>query len=717
MTQATSSSDGELILLRDEDLGRRRALAKLLRDERMTVVEADTSAAVIASIEQETPSLVIAVASSHNTDAFSLCDMISGRKEWDTPPVVIALDREDVHICGVARHIGATDLIMLPCPDAWLLARIRHHLILASSLRDMRRTGIAHSHAERLASIGSWEWDTETNEMHWSDETYRVLGHSPGEIEMTHTVFWQSVHPEDRSRVQDEAGEALDTVRAYTIEHRIQRPDGRVRHVQQQGEWISRDRRHGRWLAGTIQDITQQRLDQEKIRFLANYDSLTGLANRHLFNERLNQTVAKATLEDRRIALLYMDLDKFKRINDMLGHSGGDQLLRHVANLLRAHTRGDDLVGRPEREKSAADVSRLGGDEFLVLLSDVDEVTDVGDVAERILAALPEAIEIEGHQVSALGSIGIAVFPEDGQDGETLVRNADTAMYHAKECGRNTYKFFCRSMNEAAQRRLLVESRLRMALEQREIQVHYQPKVCLEDGKIYGMEALARWSDPELGGISPKEFITLAEESGQIVPLGKHILEVACVDTQRLLREHGLRLKVSVNVSSVQFSREDFRQVVGDTLQSSGLAPSQLELEVTESLMLQDDEATALILRDLKAMGVSISLDDFGTGYSSLSYLVNFPLDALKLDRCFVRDITTDPAAAGVASAVVAMAQSLGLQVVAEGVDMQEQLGVLREWGCYALQGFLVSAALPRDEFLHFLTQWDADREKTEVDE
>ncbi len=287
-------------------------------------------------------------------------------------------------------------------------------------------------------------------------------------------------------------------------------------------------------------------------------------------------------------------------------------------------------------------------------------------------------------------------------------------MYHAKECGRSTYKFFCHSMNEITQRKLLVESRLRLALDRGEFEVHYQPMVNLSDGKIYAMEALARWNDPELGGISPKEFIALAEESGLIVPLDRHILETACTQTQELLREHGIRLKVAVNVSSGQFTREDFRQVVGEVLQVSGLDPSQLELEITESLLLQDHEATALVLRDLRAMGISISLDDFGTGYSSLSYLIRFPLDILKLDRCFVRDIDTDPAAAVVASAVIVLAHSLGLEVVAEGVDAKEQRKILTEWGYDAMQGFLICAAQPLDELRRFLLEWEAGQEKPE---
>ncbi len=696
------------ILFRDSVSRRRKRLCGVLRAAGLAVVEVDSSAAAIASIEQETPSLVVTVAAGTNSDSFSFCEMIANRRQWDTPPVLMLFEREDAHLCDLARHVLAADILALPCPDEWIVARVRHQLALAHSRRILLRTKIAHDHAESLAHIGSWDWNTETNEMRWSDETFRVLGYEVGEVEATHTTFWQRVHPEDRNKVQAEAGDALDITRSYSVEHRVELPDGTERHVQQNGELIVGDVRRERWIAGSLQDVTQQRLDQERIRYLANYDSLTGLANRRLFGEQLAQAIAQAQAEEHRVGLLYMDLDRFKRINDTLGHAAGDRLLRYVANLLRAHTRGGDLIGRPERPQNAAEVSRLGGDEFMVLLSDIDQPEDAGDVARRVLQALPESVEIEGHQLSAMGSIGIAVFPEDGRDGESLIRNADTAMYHAKESGRNTYKFFCHSMKEATQRRLSLETRLRSGLRNHEVVAHYQPKLGLRDGKIYGMEALARWTDAELGSVSPCEFIPLAEDTNLILDLGAQMLNDACCYTQSLLRDHGSRLTVSVNVSSQQFSWDGFREVVGAALQTSGLDPAQLELEITESLILQDDEATALMMRDLKAMGVSISLDDFGTGYSSLSYLTRFPLDTVKLDRCFVRDVSSDPAAAGVASSVIALGHSLGLSVVAEGVDIPEQQEILTEWGCDGLQGFFLSAAMSGDEFRRFVLDFNA---------
>jgi diguanylate cyclase (GGDEF)-like protein/PAS domain S-box-containing protein len=702
------------ILIHDADAERCHHLAGLLRAEGCSVVETATSAAALASLEQDPPALALVSVMSNDAEAISLCGVISKGLGWNRPPVLMMLDRDDAHLCGLGRHAGVSDLIMLPCPDEWFVSRVQHHLDAAQDTLESRRTSVAHAHAEQLARIGSWELDTQTNLMHWSDETFRVLGHEPGDTPTTHAVFWQAVHPDDRDMVQYEAGQSLGRLHSYTIEHRIVRPDGSIRYVQQHGELMVGDGRHGRWLAGSIQDVTRQRLDQERIRYLANYDSLTGLANRRFFGEQLESVIEEAKYEGRTAALLYMDLNKFKRLNDTLGHSAGDKLLRHVANLLRANTRGDDLVARPGRKNASANVSRLGGDEFMVLLSDITGADDAGDVAERILEQLPKPVEIEGHQVSVLGSIGIAIFPTDGLDGDALIRQADTAMYAAKEGGRNSFKYFSPSMNKAAERRLVVDSRLRSALEEGLLEVYYQPKIDLVDGTVCGMEALARWTDAELGSVSPVEFIRLAEESGQIYELGKQVLETACDDTQKLLEDHGLRLKVSVNVSGVQFSKPGFRNVVSDALRDSGLDPALLELEITESLMLEDNAELDVMMSDLKAMGLSISLDDFGTGYASISYLTQFPLDTLKLDRSILREITSDPAAAQVASALVVLAHSLGLDVVAEGVDLEEQRTLLTEWGCDMLQGFLASPALPLDEFLQFAQVWGRELEKPE---
>jgi diguanylate cyclase (GGDEF)-like protein len=552
--------------------------------------------------------------------------------------------------------------------------------------------------------------------MRWSDETFRILGLKPGELQPTLEIFLGFVHSGDREalgRSFEEAG----LVESLSFEHRVALPTSEIRYVQLRADWTLQEGEGGTWVHGTLQDVTDQRKVQAKIRYLANYDSLTGLANRHRFRERLEQALEEARARDEFLALLYMDLDQFKRINDTLGHSAGDRLLQAVGDLLRHQVRRGSNPGSPDEREPDPEVSRLGGDEFTLLLTRISTPEKAGEVARRILRALPHPIRVDDrNEVSTTGSIGIAIFPLDGDDAETLVKHADRAMYHAKAAGRNQVQFYDESMNISSMRKMNLESHLRSALELGELQVIYQPRVDLRTGWVSGMEALARWQHPELGLVAPKEFIPVAEETGLIVPIGQWILETACAQNKAWQRQGYERLRVSVNVSSRQFVQADLCEVIARALREADLDPRDLEVEITESTMLQDTEETALALRDLKAMGVRVALDDFGTGYSSLSYLTRFALDTLKLDRSIVRDVDADPAAAGIASAVIAMARSLRLHVVAEGVDTEEQARFLREKGCDEIQGFLFSGPVTAGEFVRFLTRDGRQRRRLILD-
>jgi diguanylate cyclase (GGDEF)-like protein len=407
------------------------------------------------------------------------------------------------------------------------------------------------------------------------------------------------------------------------------------------------------------------------------------------------------------MALLYMDLDQFKRINDTLGHGAGDELLRAVAAVLFDQVRSTDVVGRTGAPDS--EISRLGGDEFAILLTGVSSRADAEKVARRILEAVPTPVPVESREISTTASIGIAIYPDDGEDVETLVKHADRAMYFSKENGRNSYAFFSDAMTSGSMRRLTLEQQLRAALDADAMRLVYQPRIHLADQSVQGAEALLRWAHPELGSVSPKEFIPLAEETGVIIELGEWVLRRAC----RQLREWraaGLaRIRISVNVSTHQFRQGDLGALVAQALREAELHPSDLEIEITESAMLQDDEHTLSMLRKIRDMGVRIALDDFGTGYSSLSYLERFPLDTLKLDRSLVRDVGASPSARGIVQAVITMSHALGLTVVAEGVDAPEQIHALRELGCDEAQGFELAGPLEPPELATFLRSQDAE--------
>ncbi len=458
-------------------------------------------------------------------------------------------------------------------------------------------------------------------------------------------------------------------------------------------------------LGRSIRYAIERKRAENRILTLAYYDDLTGLPNRVLFLDRLNFCIANARRREALVAVLICDLDNFKRINDTLGHEAGDLLVREVGERVSACVRENDSVGRLDEGHNKNTVARQGGDEFTLLLGEIRNIHDAARVAQRILGSLARPFDLRGHEVFVSASIGIAIFPQDGVDADTLVKNGDAAMYHAKDRGKNNYQFYKKEMNATSFQRLSLETSLRRALEREEFLLYYQPVVNLYTGKLVSAEALVRWQHPDMGLISPADFIPLAEETGMIVPLGEWVLLAACAQN-KAWQQAGLPLvRVAVNLSCQQFAERNLARVVEEVLEETGLAADYLGLEITESLMMRNVDASIAVLRELSSMGVSLSLDDFGTGYSSLSYLKRFPLDILKIDRSFVREIPHDNDDVTLTRVILAMAGNLGLKVVAEGVENQEQLEFLKNQGCDMMQGYLVSPPVSVADFRDILVR------------
>jgi len=444
-----------------------------------------------------------------------------------------------------------------------------------------------------------------------------------------------------------------------------------------------------------LYDVTEMKLKDKLIWSQANYDALTELPNRRLLQDRLDHSIKQARRSGQALCLLFIDLDRFKNINDSLGHLVGDRLLQAVAERLRTAVRETDTIGR------------LGGDEFLLLVV-VEDAADAGHIAQKLLAEIGAPYEIDGHSLRITPSIGISMYPKDGTSFEELLKNADIAMYKAKESGRETFHFFTPEMNAEVLERLLVENGLREALDQEQLILHYQPQLNLETKQVLGVEALVRWQHPELGLISPGRFIPIAEECGLIAPIGEWVLRKACVQNQAWRNAGLLSAPISVNLSSRQFSLGNILKVVTDALRDSGLPATHLELEITESVLVQDVDKTLSVLNQLKAAGVHIAVDDFGTGFSSLSYLKRFPLDRLKIDQSFVRDLVSDRDDQAIAAATINLGHSLGLAVIAEGVETDEQLQILRTLGCHEAQGYLFARPMPARELETYLRAFSA---------
>ncbi len=438
---------------------------------------------------------------------------------------------------------------------------------------------------------------------------------------------------------------------------------------------------------GTALDITERKRSEEQIRALAYHDTLTGLPNRLLFGDRLSLAVAQAHRQSQGLAVLFLDLDRFKLINDSLGHSVGDRLIRGVADRLTTCVREGDTV------------ARLGGDEFTLLLPAVEREADAARVADKVLDVLRVPFALEGRELFVTASMGISLYPADGHDAETLVKNADTAMYRAKEDGRDNYRIYAHAMNATALERLALENSLRRALANEELVLYYQPLMNLASGSLHGMEALLRWQHPELGIVKPTDFIPIAEITGLILPIGPWVLKTACAQARRWQLAGHDGLSMAVNLSARQFQQPDLVAQVRRALDETGLPPRSLEIEITESNAMQNGETTVRTLQDLKSLGVRLSIDDFGTGYSSLGYLRRFPIDTLKIDQSFVRDLTDDPDDAAIVSTMIAMARTLKLEVVAEGIETPGQLAFLADHGCDRGQGYQFSPPLPAREW------------------
>ena len=532
-----------------------------------------------------------------------------------------------------------------------------------------------------------WENDLEGRFTYLSARVVDVLGYTADELVGRKPTEFMAV--EEATRVKAWLAENMQPDRSFrSMEQIILSKSGEEIWMQVSGvpTWDENGKLTGH--RGTARDITAIKRSEARISYLATRDPLTELPNRLLFNDRLEQGIINARRNGEKLAVLFIDLDRFKNINDSLGHHIGDQLLKEVSRQMADCIRKGDTL------------SRLGGDEFVVTLEGLGNADDAAQVARKILAALRKPIRIGGHLLNTTCSMGISIFPNDADDGRELMKNADTAMYHAKEIGRNNFQFFSPEMNVRAVERHQLETELRRALENDEFVLHYQPQADLRTGALIGMEALIRWQHPERGLVPPVSFIPVAEESGLIELIGQWALRTACEQNRRWHLEGLPPLRVAVNISARQFGdSRGFADVVASLLNSTGLDPSYLELEITESMLLKNVAENVKVLQKLGELGARIAVDDFGTGYSSLAYLKQLPIDTLKIDRTFVSDIETDADDAAIIQAIIAMAHGLDLRVIAEGVETEGQLAALRRLGCDEYQGYLLAKPLPAAEF------------------
>lgn len=703
-----------LVLLVDDDAVGRLLTGAALRERGFEVMEVEGGGAALQWLKGNSPDIVLLDALMPDMDGFDVCIALRKMPGCDALPVLMLTGLDDESSISRAYEAGATDFFVKSYQWTLLAERLRY-LLRASRMREeleRSRARLAKSH--RIARMGSLEWEMRSDLLHGTTESFRVLGMRETGGTISPRTLLALMHTEDRDAVRQQVMTAVRARQAFSLECRVVHAPERVRIMHFEAEPEVDERGTLIRYNGVVQDVTERRLAEEKIRQLANYDALTGLPNRRFFLARCAAALDEARRTGTKTATLFVDLDRFKYINDTLGHALGDELLCEVARRLRSCVRHrDDLfgatqgAGREDRRSATPEgVARLGGDEFTLLLTGLRDESDADGVAQRLLETLRQPYILAGQECFVSASIGIAVSPRDGDDVNTLLRNADAAMYAVKARGRNGAGQYSPVLTVAGREQLELASALHKAIERGEMVLFYQPQVDVRSGKVVGCEALMRWQrGSQL--VPPSDFIPLAEETGLIIPMGEWAIAEACRQSWLWRQSMNIAFPIAVNVPTRHVQQNSLSALVTANLSKYGLPAAAIEIEITETGLMEQLEATVPELEELNITGVGISIDDFGTGYSSLAYLTRLPISALKIDRSFVKDLGTKPSAVAVVSAIIALARALKLQVIAEGVETPAQVETLSELGCSLMQGYLFSRPLPAAEFDTWMRQSD----------
>ncbi|MDD2336810.1 MAG: EAL domain-containing protein [Geobacteraceae bacterium] len=706
-----SNNHAPLVLVADDDRLIRVLVRKSLEAEGFRVEEAADGHEVISAFYMLQPDLIFLDVIMPGQDGFCICKQIRSMDSGDAVPIVMMTGLDDHESVKKAYEAGATDFITKPLNLALIGHRAQYVIRSSRALENLKQSEARLVDAQSIANLGSWEFDLVSGEIYCSREVYNIFGIEPGNSRITHEVFMDAVHPQEKDAVAERMRKALMEDSNFTIECRIMTQHGRERSILTKAR-INRDETaKATWVVGFIQDITERKEVEEKIKQLAYYDTLTGLPNRILFQDNFSHAISFAKRTKTQIGILFVDLDRFKQINDTLGHAVGDKVLQEVAERLNAGVRKYDYVTREPVEGIDAEIARFAGDEFIIMLKNVRDHFDAAKVAQRIQDSLAMPYTIDGTEIIVTPSIGISLYPVDGERLEDLIKFADIAMYHAKELGRNNFQFYSRSLDSTAKDHLILEGQLRNAVKRNELFVVYQPIMQIPSFEISGIEALVRWRHPEHGVLSASHFVPMAEETGLITEIDEWVLHTVCRQIKAWQDRFDRTLEVSVNVSGRNFKKRTLVETVVKTLQNTKIEPERLKLEITEGVLINNDEYVVSALNSLKGMGIRLALDDFGTGYSSLGYLRKFPLDILKIDKTFVRDILVDHDCTSIITAIIALARSLKLDIIAEGVETKDQMELLLQKGCEKQQGNYFSPPLSLADLEEFLQHGITDTE------
>jgi len=636
-------------------------------------------------------------------DGFEVCTRLRRDYKAETLPIIMITGYDDYESINRAFECGATDFVVKPLNPLLLSYRIRYILRASRAMSELRLQRLKLETAQELAHLASWELAIADRAVQWGEDMCRIFGIDLDEAPRTFEDVIALLPAGEREKVRRATEEAIDAGVSFTFEHHISTSGGVDLVLRQDGMILLDDKKSPAKIIFTCQDITQKKLAEQQIKFLAYYDRLTGLPNRFLFREHLGKAMLKATRNRVSLAIIFIDIDNFRKINDTFGREAGDAILKIIARRLKGSLRQSDTTGVVGDYDITA---RFGADEFGVLLEGLHELEDAALVTRRIIGEMTKAIDWQGDEIYLHCRAGVSVFPNDADTVDSLMKCADSALSRAKELPKNTYQFYTADLNSRAFARFALETCLRKAVENSDFTLLYQPQVDLSSGAVTAVEALIRWNHPEMGVISPMEFIPLAEDTGLIVPIGEWVLREACRQCLEWEAE-GHEIKIAVNLSAGQFRDDSLIETIAAIFDESGVRPELIEFEITESMLMDHIEGGIERLEQLSAFGSRLSIDDFGTGYSSLNYLKRFPVNVLKVDRSFVRELNINEDDALIVKAIVSLSHNLNLEVVAEGVEHKEHLSYLSYLGCDHIQGYLVSPPVSAAEVRRFFTNWN----------
>lgn len=691
----------QTVLLVDDDPVARSLTACVLASHQIAVVEAGSGDEALHLFPEVKPSCVVLDALMPQLDGFTTCERLRALKGSDQVPILMLTGLDDEESVSRAYEAGATDFFVKSQQWTLLAQRVRYLLRSARMHTELERSRSKLAKAQALARLGGWDWNLKSQKIMLSPEIVRMLGLPENSKFISQKLVADFFSQEDLERISAALQRLLRIKQTQSLELTLHSHNGKTLVVQCEAEIERVEGKRVMQISGTMQDITQRKEIELKIRALADYDTLTNLPNRRFFNERFADSIRLAERNSWKIALLFIDLDRFKQVNDSQGHSAGDALLMEVAHRLLTCVR----MNRPILSDGAEDiVARFGGDEFAVLVNRVSDAAHPYTIARRILEQLREPFLVQGIENFVSASVGISMFPEDGRDVDTLLRNADAAMYSIKANGRNDVRNYHPELMLESRRRWQMEKDLHKALERNELELHYQPQVDARRGQIIGVEALMRWNR---GGllIGPVEFIPLAQETGLIIPMGEWAIRTACAHASAWIKAGYGDIGMAVNVPSAHIQRGNLAQCVRNALAASQFPAACFELEITETMLMQDLAQTIEMLVELSELGIRLSVDDFGTGYSSLAYLKRFPIDALKIDSSFIRELEAGSENEAIIQAIVALARTLKLKVIAEGVETCDQAVLLEQMGCSNMQGYWFSKPKRAEDIGRLLAQ------------